>query len=124
MTLHGFVAGTSQRAAEIYFPADAELFNVVGAAKGIQGVTAAQVATKSGPGSTYAVGTPQQVAEKLPNHHEVLGHQRTMLQLAVGTVARRDLMRAIELLGAEVAPLVRAEITKREGSSVTPAPAR
>ncbi|WP_435159628.1 hypothetical protein, partial [Amycolatopsis sacchari] len=39
MTLHGFVAGTSQRAAEIYFPADAELFNVVGAAKGIQGVT-------------------------------------------------------------------------------------
>ena len=124
MTLHGFVAGTSQRAAEIYFPADAELFNVVGATKGIPGVTATQVATKNGPGSTYAVGSPEQVAEKLLHHHEVLGHQRTMLQLAVGTVAHRDIMRAIELLGTEVAPLVRAEIAKRESSSATPTPTR
>lgn len=113
MTLHGFVAETSQQAGAIYFPADAELFNIAGAARGISGVTAAQVAAKNGPGSTYAVGSPQQVAEKLLHHHEVLGHQRTMLQLAVGPLPHLEIMRAIELLGTEVAPLVRDEVRRR-----------
>lgn len=47
------------------------------------------------------------------HHHEVLGHQRTLIQLAVGTVPHRDIMRAIELLGTKVAPAVRAEIARR-----------
>lgn len=114
MTLHGFVADTSQRAAEVYFPGDAELFNVAGATRGIREVTAEQVATKNGPGSTYAVGSPQQVIDKLLHHHEVLRHQRTMLQLAVGSVPHKDVMRAIELLGTEVAPIVRVEAARRD----------
>lgn len=114
MTLHGFVADTSQKAAEVYFPADAELFNTAGAARGIAGMTAEHMASKNGPGSTYAVGSPQQVIDKLLHHHEVLGHQRTMLQLAVGPLPHRDIMRAIELLGTEVAPAVRAEVARRK----------
>lgn len=121
MTLHGFVADTSQRAADAYFPADAELFNVAGVERGIRGVTAEHVAAKNGPGSTYAVGSPQQVIDKLLHHHEVLGHQRTMLQLAVGTLPHADVMRAIELLGTEVAPVVRAEVDRREASAASPA---
>ena len=113
MTLHGFVADTSQRAADAFFPGDAALFNAIGGTRGVHAVTAEQVAQKNGPGSTYAVGSPQQVIDKLLHHHEVLGHQRTMLQLAVGTVAHRDIMRAIELLGTEVAPVVRAETARR-----------
>jgi alkanesulfonate monooxygenase SsuD/methylene tetrahydromethanopterin reductase-like flavin-dependent oxidoreductase (luciferase family) len=65
------------------------------------------------PGSMYAVGSPQQVTEKLLHHHEVFGHQRTMLQLGVGPVEHRDIMRAIELLGTEVAHAVRAEVARR-----------
>ena len=107
------MADTSQRADEVYFPADAELFNIAGAQRGIRGVTAAHIATKNGPGSTYAVGSPQQVMEKLLHHHEVLGHQRTMLQLAVGSVPHLEIMRAIELLGTQVAPVVRAEAARR-----------
>lgn len=114
MSMHGFVADTSQKAAQVYFPADAELFNVAGAVHGVRGVTANQVAAKNGPGSTYAVGSPQQVIEKILHHHEVLGHQRAMLQLAVGNAPHRDVMRAIELLGTEVAPVVRAEVARRE----------
>ncbi|MET3923109.1 hypothetical protein [Arthrobacter sp. UYEF20] len=44
----------------------------------------------------------------------ILGHQRTMLQLGVGSVPHRDILRAIELLGTEVAPIVRAEVARRE----------
>ncbi|MDW6066001.1 hypothetical protein SAZ11_59805 [Streptomyces sp. FXJ1.4098] len=72
-------------------------------------VTAADIAAKNGPGSMYAVGSPGQVVEKLLHQHEVLGHQRAMLQLAVGPVGHRDVMRTIELLGTEVAPVVRTE---------------
>jgi probable LLM family oxidoreductase len=118
LTLHGFVADTSQRAAEIYYPGDAALFNLVGAERGMQPVTAAELARKNGPGSTYAVGSPDQVAEKLLEQHAVLGHQRTMLQLGVGPIAHREIMRAIELLGTEVAPVVRAEVARREGVAV------
>ena len=117
MTLHGFVADTSQRAAEVYFPADAGLFNTAGAARGIRGMTAEHMAAKNGPGSTYAVGSPQQVIDKLLYHHEVLGHQRTMLQLAVGALPHLDIMRAIELLGTEVAPVVREEVARRESTA-------
>jgi probable LLM family oxidoreductase len=114
VTLHGFVADTSQEAARVYFPADAELFNIAGAQHGVRGVTAAHSAAKNGPGSTYAVGSPEQVAEKLLHHHEVFGHQRTMLQLAVGPVPHKNVMSAIELLGTRVAPIVREEVARRE----------
>ncbi|MEU6642617.1 LLM class flavin-dependent oxidoreductase [Saccharomonospora sp. NPDC046836] len=116
VTLHGFVADTSQKAGDIYFPADAVLFNTAGAARGVRGVTAAHIAAKNGPGSMYAVGSPQQVIEKLLHQHEILGHQSTMLQLAVGPIEHRDIMRAIELLGTEVAPAVRAEVARRQRS--------
>lgn len=123
VTLHGFVADTSQQAGEIYFPADAILFNTAGAGRGISGLTAADMAAKNNlPGSLYAVGSPQQVIEKLLHHHEAFGHQRTMLQLGVGPIAHRDILRAIELLGTEVAPAVRAEVIRRE-QPATPEPA-
>ncbi|MCH5676599.1 LLM class flavin-dependent oxidoreductase [Streptomyces sp. CME 23] len=114
VSVHGFVADTSQKAADIYFPADAALFNTAGRERGLPTVTAADIAAKNGPGSTYAVGSPQQVVEKLLYQHEVLGHQRALLQLAVGPVGHREVMRAIELLGTEVAPVVRAEVARRE----------
>jgi hypothetical protein len=51
----------------------------------------------------------------------VLGHQRTMLQLAVSTVPHPDIMRAIELLGTQVAPAVRAEVARREAAAAVTA---
>lgn len=122
VTLHGFVADTSQKAGDIYFSADAELFNTAGKSRGISGVTAEEIAAKNGPGSMYAVGSPQQVIDKLLHQHEVLGHQRTMLQLAVGPVQHMDIMRAIELLGTEVAPVVRAEVARRRSPAAADTP--
>jgi hypothetical protein len=62
----------------------------------------------------YAVGSPEKVAEKLLHQHEVFGHQRTMLQLSVGSVSHADMVRAIGLLGTVTAPLVREEVARRE----------
>jgi hypothetical protein len=65
----------------------------------------------------YLVGSPQEVVEKMLFHHEVFGHQRTLVQLAIGDVPHRDVLRAIELLGTEVAPAVRAEVATRTGAA-------
>jgi hypothetical protein len=56
------------------------------------------------------IGNPEQVAEKIVFQHGVFGHQRYLMQLSVGTMPHRSVLRAIELLGTEVAPLVRKEL--------------
>jgi hypothetical protein len=47
-------------------------------------------------------------------HHEIFDHQRFLLQITVGTLPHRQVMRAIELYATEVAPQVRkAQARKR-----------
>ena len=56
------------------------------------------------------VGGPQEVVEKILFQHELFGHQRFLAQISVGHLPHAKAMRAIELLGTEVVPAVRAEI--------------
>ena len=50
------------------------------------------------------------VAEKILFQHQIFGHERFLLQLTVGSIPHAKIMRAIELYGTEVAPIVRREI--------------
>lgn len=40
--------------------------------------------------------------------------------MSVGAVAHADVMRSLELFGTEVAPVVRAEVARREATASTP----
>jgi alkanesulfonate monooxygenase SsuD/methylene tetrahydromethanopterin reductase-like flavin-dependent oxidoreductase (luciferase family) len=110
VTQHGFVARTSQAAADIYYPADTEVMNRIGRERGFPQTSRADFDRKILPDGAYLVGSPDQVVEKILRQHEIFSHQRTLFQLAIGSVGHADLMRAIELLGTEVAPAVRAEL--------------
>lgn len=66
-----------------------------------------------GPRGALAVGSPQEVAEQIVLEHELFGHGRFLVQISVGPLAHADALRAIELLGGEVAPLVREELARR-----------
>jgi alkanesulfonate monooxygenase SsuD/methylene tetrahydromethanopterin reductase-like flavin-dependent oxidoreductase (luciferase family) len=116
ITQHGFVARTTQAAADIYYPADAEVMNRVGRERGFGPTSRKEFEAKILPNGPYLVGSPDQVVEKILLQHEIFGHQRTMFQLAIGSVSHADLMRSIELLGTEVAPAVRSALGT--GSSV------
>jgi probable LLM family oxidoreductase len=120
LNLHGFVADTSQAAGDIYYPAHAAVMNRIGAERGWGPTDRAAFDAQVELRGAYVVGSPQQVVEKILFHHQVFGHQRTMIQLAVGDVPHRDVLRAIELLGTEVAPAVRAEVAAR---AAAPSPA-
>ena len=55
-------------------------------------------------------GDPSEVADRILAFQHVLGHSRQILQLDLGHMPQRDVLTAIELLGTEVAPRIRAEL--------------
>jgi alkanesulfonate monooxygenase SsuD/methylene tetrahydromethanopterin reductase-like flavin-dependent oxidoreductase (luciferase family) len=59
------------------------------------------------------VGSPEQVVEKILFQHDLFGHQRFLAQISVGDLPHERVLRAIELLGTEVAPAVREEVARR-----------
>ncbi len=107
---HGFIADDSQQAADDYFPTFSQVMNKIGRERGWPPITRAQFeGARALRGSDY-VGSPDQIIEKILFQHRLFGHQRLMLQLGVGTIAHAKMMRAVELLGTRVAPVVRAEL--------------
>ncbi|MEJ3655377.1 Atu2307/SP_0267 family LLM class monooxygenase [Actinomycetes bacterium KLBMP 9759] len=121
INIHGFVADTLERAADVYYPAHSEVMNRIGRERGWGPTDRAAFDAATTLRGAYAVGNPDAVAEKILFHHELFGHSRTLIQLAIGSVPHRDVMRAIELLGTEVAPRVRAEIARRTDAGAAPA---
>jgi hypothetical protein len=59
------------------------------------------------------VGSPDEIIEKILFQHEIFNHRRVLLQLGLGGIPHAKMMRAIELLGTQVAPVVREEIGRR-----------
>jgi len=107
---HGFLADTSQAAAEIAFPAFKAQMDRIGRERGWPPMTREQFEFSRSLRGADFVGSPQEVAEKILFQHEIFGHDRFLLQLTVGTLPHRQVLRAIELLGTEVAPVVRREL--------------
>lgn len=111
---HGFVGETTEQAADLFFPSTQAQMNVIGRERGWPPYDrAAFDAARSLRGALY-VGDPEFLAEKiiLLRHH--LGVTRFFLHVNVGTMPHREVMRAIELLGTRVAPIVRKELARHE----------
>ena len=104
---HGFIAHTSQEAADVAYPGFAETMDRIGRERGWPPLSRAQFEASRGLRGANFVGSPAEIVDKILFQHEVFGHDRTTLQLTVGPTPHRDVLRAIELLGAEVAPAVR-----------------
>ncbi len=110
---HGFLADNSQQAADDYFPSFAIVMNKIGRERGWAPITRQQFeASRTLRGSDF-VGAPDEIVEKILFQHAIFGHQRLLLQLGVGTIEHAKVMRAVELLGTQVAPVVRREIAQR-----------
>jgi probable LLM family oxidoreductase len=113
---HAYVAETSQRASDEYFPTYSAMMNRIGRERGWSAMTREQFEAGRSPRGALVVGSPEEVVEKILFQQELFGHQRFMAQISVGTMAHEKVMRAIELFGNEVAPAVRKELSRRSGS--------
>ncbi len=114
---HGFVAESSQQAADDAFPPFAAMMDRIGRERGWPPMSRRQFdESTSLPGANF-VGSPQQVIEKILHQHEIFDHQRFMIQFTVGAIAHDKVMRSIELFGGEVAPAVRREVARRQAAA-------
>ncbi len=110
---HGFVADTSQAALDDSWPGVSAAMNRIGRERGWAPIPREHFDADATLRGASFTGSPQQVIEKILFQHEIFGHDRFLLQLTVGTVPHAKVMRAIELLGTEIAPAVRKEIAAR-----------
>ena len=80
----------------------------IGRERGWSPMTREQFDFLRSPSGALVVGSPQEVVEKILFQHELFGHERFLAQISVGDLPHAQVMRAIELLGTEVARRRRA----------------
>lgn len=103
----GFVAETTQQAADEFYPGYARSFTEIGRERGWGPVTRAQFDAVRGPRGALLVGDAETVAAKILRVNEALGGiSRLTFQMSVATLAHAKVVRAIEILGTQVAPRV------------------
>jgi alkanesulfonate monooxygenase SsuD/methylene tetrahydromethanopterin reductase-like flavin-dependent oxidoreductase (luciferase family) len=86
----------------------------IGRERGWPPMTRQQFDAARGRGGALLVGQPEEVAEKILFEHELFSNQRFLGHTSLGDLAHRDVMRSIERFGTEVAPVVRAEVARRQ----------
>jgi probable LLM family oxidoreductase len=104
---HGFVADSTTQAAEEFYPSYAAAMTRIGRERGWGPMTRGQYDMMRQPDGSLVLGDPRTVADKILRWKEVLGINRFELHVSVGTLPHEKVLRSIELLGTEVAPLVR-----------------
>lgn len=112
---HGFIGDDGDRAADEYFPSLSVVMNKIGRERGWAPFSRQQFDfSRTLRGSDF-IGSPDEIIAKILFQHELFGHDRFLIQLGVGSIAHDKTMRAIELLGTRIAPVVREEIRRRIG---------
>ncbi len=103
---HGHIAEDSNQAADEFYPSYANAMTKLGQERGWGPMTRPQFDAMRGPEGSLVLGDPAEVAAKILRWGDVLGIRRFMLHVSVGTMPHDQVLRTIELLGTEVAPLV------------------
>jgi probable LLM family oxidoreductase len=119
LNAHAFIADDSRAASDAFWPGYSEAMTQIGRERGWPPARRDQFEAGRQPRGHLLVGSPEEVAQKILDQHAIFGHQRYLLQMDVGGAPHEQLMRSIELLGTEVAPIVRAEIAKRDAAAIT-----
>lgn len=111
---HGFIGENTEEAADTFFPSTQHVMNVIGRERGWGRYDRSSYdAARSFEGALY-VGDPETVARKIIHLRKHVGVTRFMLHVPLGTMPHHEVMKAIELLGTEVAPRVREEVSRWE----------
>ena len=108
----GFVAETSTAARTGFYPGYKKMFDKIGRERGGAPVTEAGYLAQAGPTGALVVGNPEEVAEKIIRHGKALGgidrftFQMDMVMNSPENGGHEGQLRAIELIGERVMPLV------------------
>ncbi|EHK53047.1 LLM class flavin-dependent oxidoreductase, partial [Allomesorhizobium alhagi] len=105
----GFVGDTDAEAKDNFFPGWAHLTGTIGRERGWSTPTRQQFEAMASPEGAFLIGEPATVAAKMLRASETLGGiSRITFQMSTASLETAAMKRAIELLGTEVAPIVRS----------------
>ena len=104
----GFVGATDNEAKDAFFPGWQYMFTEIGRERGWSPATRPQFEAMCGPHGAFLIGDPRTVAAKMLAASEALGGvSRITFQMSSASLAHEAMKRSIQLLGTEVAPIVR-----------------
>jgi len=106
-----YTAENSQRAADEFYQSYEPLMTRIGRERGWSPMNrdSYEYLRKDGP---LVVGDVNYVADKILAQHELFNNTRFVAQLVTGHTSHIDILKAIELYGTQVAPIIRKEISK------------
>ena len=103
----GFVADTTEQAANDLWPAYSTTFTRIGRERGWPPTTRAAFDAQRGELGAFLVGDPETVTKKMWHISDSLGGvERISLMMSGGPLPHAKLLHAIELLGTQVKPLI------------------
>ena len=109
----GYVANSREEAVEDFYPGYAETFTRIGKERGWPPTRREHFNSQIGPTGALLVGHWEEVVEKIQRHSQALGGIcRLTFQMNVAALPHSKLLQSIELIGNEVAPVVRKEWTR------------
>ncbi len=114
---HGLVAEDDETAARTFLGPYRQVMNQIGRERGWPPLTPQQYDAGLAPDGHLLVGSPQTVATKILRQHEHLGHGRFLMQTSLGAMDHDAVLRSLQLLGSEVASLVRAGLAASTGEA-------
>src|SRR2546422_733325 len=119
----GYVADTTQEAADTFYPGYARAMTDIGKERGWPPMTRASFDAQRGPNGALLIGSPDEAVDKILRHSETLGGiSRVTFQMNAASLPQSKMMRAIDAIGARVVPALHEAATEdrtrpREGSS-------
>src|SRR6202035_2435299 len=95
----------------IFFPGYAKAMTDVGKERGWPPMTRESFDAQRGPDGALLIGSPNEVVDKIIRHGEALGGiSRISFQMNVASLPQVKMMRAIDAIGAGVAPALRHSV--------------
>jgi probable LLM family oxidoreductase len=103
----GYVAKTTEKAIDGFYPGYAESMNRIGRERGWPPMTMSRFVAQMGPGGALLVGSVEEVAEKIIRHNTSLGGiSRLTFQLDSAGLEHTQLMETISFIGEELKPML------------------
>src|SRR5580700_2707842 len=114
----GFVAETNEEAKELFYPGYKEIRDRIGALRGWPPLRRAEFDAEVEHGSLY-IGAPETVARKMTRAIQALGVGRfDLIYSSGGALSASARLRAVELYGTRVVPMVREMLAEQPAKEV------
>jgi probable LLM family oxidoreductase len=113
VTGHAYISKTTQQAKDEFYPYYSNYWSYVNHQRGMAfRMSRTDFEHMTSPNTALFVGSPQQIIEKILRQYELFGHKRFIAQMDIGGLPFHKVAAGIELLAAEVAPIVRKETSR------------